>query len=392
MSTNLLDMSDAELANLDISSLGSEAISTEVAQDESEGNDNPDLINSYEESEEEQQTVDLGGEVEVDLHSGEEEEEEPETTEPVEQEEEEQEQEESEETPEEEESTEEKPETTEIDYEAEYKRILAPFKANGREIQVDSVDDAIRLMQMGANYNKKMAGLKPSLTAIRLLEKNGLLDQDKLTFLIDLANKDKDAINKLVNDAGIDPLDLSSEHSEYRTKTQKVSEAEVDLEEVFNDLQSKPAFVAVTNEMMKWDDASKDYIAGNPKVLRIFTDHHESGVYDVIAGEVAKQRALGNLQGMNDLDAYSTVGSSLERQGKFAHLVQGSQGSQAPAAPQQLKTSEESVAEKVREKKRKAAAPAKTSSKPVATKGFDYNPAKMTDEEFEAQYDKLFAK
>ena len=40
-----------------------------------------------------------------------------------------------------------------------YNKVFAPFRANGKEIQVKSVDDVISLMQMGANYNKKMASI-----------------------------------------------------------------------------------------------------------------------------------------------------------------------------------------------------------------------------------------
>ena len=58
----------------------------------------------------------------------------------------------------------------ELDYKAEYEKLLKPFKANGRDIQVGSVDDAIALMQMGANYNKKMAALKPNMKLLKMLE------------------------------------------------------------------------------------------------------------------------------------------------------------------------------------------------------------------------------
>src|SRR5690606_34973436 len=102
-------------------------------------------------------------------------------------------------------------ETKPVDYEAEYKRLLTPFKANGREIQVKSVDDAIQLMQMGANYNKKMAALKPNLKLMKMLQNNNLLSEEKLSFFIDLEKKDPAAINKLVKDAGINPMDLDAE-------------------------------------------------------------------------------------------------------------------------------------------------------------------------------------
>ena len=94
-------------------------------------------------------------------------------------------------------------EAAEPDYKAEYLRLLAPFKANGKEIAVSTVDDAISLMQMGANYNKKMAGLKPSLKMLKLLENSGLLSEEKISYLIDLEKKNPAAINKLIKDSGI---------------------------------------------------------------------------------------------------------------------------------------------------------------------------------------------
>ena len=66
--------------------------------------------------------------------------------------------------------------TDTIDYKAEYERLTQSFKANGKEIAVANVDEAISLMQMGANYNKKMAALKPNLKLLKLLENNKLLD------------------------------------------------------------------------------------------------------------------------------------------------------------------------------------------------------------------------
>ena len=33
-------------------------------------------------------------------------------------------------------------------------KLFAPFKANGRELKIESVEEAVALMQMGANYSK----------------------------------------------------------------------------------------------------------------------------------------------------------------------------------------------------------------------------------------------
>lgn len=83
-----------------------------------------------------------------------------------------------------------------IDYKAVYEKLLkTPFKADGREISINTPDEAIALMQKGVSYSKKMASLKPNLKIIKMLEKNGLLDEGKLSFYIDLEKKNPQAMN-----------------------------------------------------------------------------------------------------------------------------------------------------------------------------------------------------
>ena len=85
-------------------------------------------------------------------------------------------------------------ETKPVDYEAFFKQVMAPFKANGRTIELKSPDEAIRLMQMGAGYGRKIQDLQPHLKVLRMLEKNELLDENKLSFLIDVNAKNPEAI------------------------------------------------------------------------------------------------------------------------------------------------------------------------------------------------------
>ena len=137
---------------------------------------------------------------------------------------------------------EESSESTELDFAEEFKKLTAPFKANGKDMQINTVDEARTLMMMGANYNKKMAGLKPSLRILKTLENNGLLDEDKLNYLIDLDKKDPGAINKLMKDSGINPLDLEDEATTYKPKAYNASNREVELDAVLDDIRDTPAF------------------------------------------------------------------------------------------------------------------------------------------------------
>ena len=51
-------------------------------------------------------------------------------------------------------------------------------------------------MQMGAGYGRKLQDMQPHLKTLRMLEKNNLLDEGKLSYLIDLDQKNPDAIKK----------------------------------------------------------------------------------------------------------------------------------------------------------------------------------------------------
>lgn len=278
-----------------------------------------------------------------------------------------------------------------VDFEAEYKRLLTPFKANGREIAVKSVDDAIALMQMGANYNKKMAALKPNLKLMKLLENNGLLSEEKIGFLIDLEKKDPAAINKLVKDSGIDPMDLDAEKaSGYKQTAYTVDDREIELDTVLDEIHGTPSYNRTLEIVSnKWDGASKQVIAGNPQLLKVINDHVQSGIYDLISSEIESERLFGRLTGLSDIEAYRQVGDALHAKGAFNSLVQGSsQKQQKPAAAPVVVTPKPKVEDDKLKDKRRAA----SSTKPAAPTSVpkDFNPLSLSDEEFSKLVNKQF--
>lgn len=274
-----------------------------------------------------------------------------------------------------------------IDYEAEYKKLTAPFRANGKEMKVDSVDDAIRLMQLGANYNKKMAAMKPGLKALKLLETNGLLDEEKLSFLIDLDKKKPEAITKLLKDSKIDPLDIDvQKEDEYKPTKYTVSDRELELDSVLEELQNSQHYdrllKVVTDD---WDKASRQIVATTPQLLKVIDAHMANGVYDLISTEVEKRRMLGGLGSVSDLEAYRTVGDELHAAGKFAHL-EPKQGSQKPEQKPKVVVAKSSAKadDPALNKLRKAASGTRANS--AVDKSTDFNPLAMSDEEFMKQF------
>ena len=271
--------------------------------------------------------------------------------------------------------------TSALDYEAEYKRLLAPFKANGREISVKSVDDAVTLMQMGANYNKKMAALKPSLKLMKLLENNGLLNEEKISYLIDIEKKNPNAIQKLVKDSGIDPMDFDAEKAgEYKPKIHTVDDREMDLDTVLDEIQDTPSYNQTLQIVSKsWDGASKQVVANTPQLLKVINDHVANGIYNIISEEVERERVFGRLNGLSDIEAYRQVGDAIQARGGFNHLGNAqAKTNQAPVVvqPKPKKADEDKLNEK-----RRAASSTKPANTSQASND-DFNPLSLSDEEF----------
>lgn len=274
----------------------------------------------------------------------------------------------------------EKPEVAPVDYQAEYNKLVAPFKANGKDIQVNSVDDAIALMQMGANYQKKMAAMKPHLKLLKMLEKNQLMSDDKINFLIDLDKKNPAAINKLLKDSGVDPLQIDLDKAgDYRPTSYKVDDREMDLDSALDSIQESASYNR-TLEILgtKWDGPSKQVIADTPQLVKVINDHVASGIYDVISAEVERERMFGRLDGLSDIDAYRQVGDAIQARGGFKDLMQ--QSPKTPTAPVVIAPKPKSAQEdKLRDKKR-AAAPSAPSA--PSKQAEDFNPLSMSDDAF----------
>lgn len=287
--------------------------------------------------------------------------------------------EEEQEEKEEQQDNQEKEKEDSLDYKAQYEKLLAPFKANGKEIAVKNVDEAITLMQMGANYSKKMQGLKPRLKQLRLLEEQGLLEDDKLNFLIDLHKRKPEAINKLVADAEIDPMDFDSEKAkEYRPQSYAVNESSITFQDTLEGLKGTSNFSKIVDLFSAWDTTSQKVFTNQPELLHVINGHMDSGVYDMISEEVERQRIFGKLQGLSDLDAYKQVGDEINARRGFDHLFNGNK----PNVQRKTVTpvNKASKNDTLNEKKR-AASVSKSTEKSNKLYS-DFDPLNLSDEEF----------
>lgn len=264
----------------------------------------------------------------------------------------------------------------EIDYEAAYKRIMSPFKASKRMMQVDNIDDAIALMQKGADYHNKMKRLSPNLKIVNMLEKEGLLDQSKLNNLIDLSKKDPKAILQLVKDSGIDPLDIdTSEEVNYKPGNYAISDREFQLNQVLDEIKQTPSFDKTIRIVGKeWDTESREVISNNPEIIGVINEHIYNGVFDKVQSVIDTERALGRLN-VSDIEAYRQVADMLAQRGEIVSPNE-EVNTPPPASVPKAKAQDPAV---VKQKRKAAAGTRKTAGK---TEAVGTNYLGMTDEEF----------
>ena len=274
--------------------------------------------------------------------------------------------------------------TGDVDYKSEYDRLLAPFKANGKDMQVQSVDDALTLMKMGANYNKKMAGLKPNLKLMKMLENNKLLNEEKLSYLIDLDRKDPEAIAKLLKDSGINPLDVDvAKDTEYKPGTYTVDDKEVELDSVLDDIRESGSFKETIDIISnKWDDSSKKVVLADPGIIKVINEQVGNGIYAKIMTKVESEKMLGRLTELSDLEAYKAIGDVIQSEGGFDQV---GASDNKPSDDQDAKTVKKALKAKIDPKlneKRRAASSTKGGGN-KRKKAVAFDPLALSDEDFE---------
>lgn len=292
-----------------------------------------------------------------------------------------------------------------IDYKAAYEKIMAPFKANGKEIKLQNSDEVLRLMQMGANYTKKLQGLAPQLKVLRMLENNGLLDEKKLAFLIDIDKKNPAAIKQVIKDSGLDPMDVDiTEDSGYKPGNYQVSDQEMSFSNAVKEVGSEPGGRELIISIQKnWDKRSKDAIWEDPSILSILTTQRSNGIYAKITAEIDRRKTLGYISNTAPfLETYQKVGQELQQQGLLtiqaakAAIAEPAATASTPA-PSQV-TEERKVVDQrtglrkpattsgvTNDAKARAASPAKAVAPTAGTSSF--NPLAMSDEDFEKNAD-----
>lgn len=274
-------------------------------------------------------------------------------------------------------------------YKDVYDRLFnQPIKANGKNLKLTNVDDVIRLVQMGANYNLKMAGIKEQIPYLKMLERNNLLDEGKLSYLIDLHEGKQGAIARLLKEHNIDLYDFDTDTEKaYVPQNRSVSMQEIQIEDAIKEISTSDKFLDTMKVIQEvWDEPSRDVVRDDPEKIKILNEHIETGIYAAVSAEVERMQLLGHIPDkVPAIQVYETVGQMMYEKGLLDGLTPANS---APRNQEVSSTSEESYVNQEKRqqeealKRKRRAATATTAKSTVSKPTKAISPLSLSDEEF----------
>lgn len=210
-------------------------------------------------------------------------------------------------------------ETPAIDYKAEYEKIIGkPIKAGGKEIVIESVDEAIKLAQMGVGFHGKMSKMAFAERIIETLRENDLLSEAKINELVDISKKNPEAIAALVQSAGLEPHQLipSGDAQPYTPGDHVLPEAQLQFRTSVENIREQGGTEFLTHVAQDWDVTSRAEVYKDPTALTTIYGHKQSGLYDKISSEVERRKLFDpSLATTPFINAYLAVGNEMHEKG-----------------------------------------------------------------------------
>ena len=172
----------------------------------------------------------------------------------------------------------------------------------GQEVSL-TLEEMKLFAQKGGDYTRKTQDLAKSRADIELMTEKNLSHED-LVMLADIKNGNKEALAKLANNAGIDPLDVE-DTSSY---VPEVTERNFELEDVISGIRDDSVNGSTIDGWISaLPQGVKKVLAEQPAVLKGLHIDTINGVSKDIMPEVIKQLAIN--PNADFVDMYQAVGN-----------------------------------------------------------------------------------
>lgn len=224
-----------------------------------------------------------------------------------------------------------------IDYKAGYESLIGrTFKAGGKEVTVQTPEEAIQLMQMGVGFHQNMSKMAPHRRIIETLKDNDLLDESKINELIDISKKNPEAIAALVQSAGLEPHQLipSGDAQKYTPGNHVLPDDQLQFRTSVENIREQGGTEFLTHVAQDWDVTSRAEVYKDPAALDMIYGHKQAGIYDKISSEVERRKVFDpSVANLPFIHAYLAVGNELHEKGLLAPQQAQPAPVAAPVAP-----------------------------------------------------------
>lgn len=276
----------------------------------------------------------------------------------------------------------------EIDYKAFYDEVTAPIRADGRDFTIKSSEDLRNLVSKGLDYTQKTQQIAPYRKTLAFLRDNNALDDTKLSYMVDLINKDEKAVKQLIREMTAEPkeegrrklelydLDPEQEDESQRYHFQNkntITDEQLNFRETFDEVNASEGGNAFLNKInQKFDSSSLDYLYQNPQAIKLLYQADRAGQFDQIMDKMQYNDMIHpeNVQRENTITRFMKTGQSMPE-----------------IFPQNQQPTQQQVVQQRQQQNR-----VKSASIPRASGGKSRNfvdPLDMSDEEFKAQFGKI---
>lgn len=220
-----------------------------------------------------------------------------------------------------------------------YTAIVAPMRAKGKEVAFTDPEEIRTLIQKGIGYEQNMGKVKKYQRHIEALDKEGLMNEDTLNLIIDLAKGKPEALKQYITNNKIDVYDMIVTDSEgYKPENHITSEEEFEHTEMVQEIKSYDGYDLIQPIVeTDWDKESQDKVLADPALAKHIIAAAKAGIHDMVLVEAEKVKLLAS-QPMSDLDAYVAAGNKLHKKGAFDKISQKTSNVDEKIMPKNIAT------------------------------------------------------